>query len=98
MSSTSVTPATCEFAIAIADGWQGCGIGRVLLDRLGHQAAAAGMQRMVADTLVANSAMIGLAKRAGYTVRANREDATLARLEKSLTPLAAPPSVHPLAA
>ena len=84
-------PATCEFAIA--DRLAGCGIGRALLDRLGHQVAAAGIQHMVA-----NSAMIGLATRAGYTVRANREDATLARLEKKLDPLAAPPSVHPLAA
>ena len=43
-------------------------------------------------------AMIGLATRTGYSVRASREDATLARLEKSLTPSAAPLPVQPLAA
>jgi acetyltransferase len=82
-------PATCEFAIAVADDWRACGIGRVMLERLERQAAASGIRRMVADTLVLNKAMIGLAARTGYAVSANREDATLARLEKSLAPSAA---------
>jgi acetyltransferase len=83
-------PATCEFAIAVADDWQACGIARALLNRLERQAAASGIRRMVADTLLANRAMIGFATRTGYAVRSNRKDATLARLEKSLTPSAAP--------
>jgi acetyltransferase len=91
-------PATCEFVIAIANDWQTRGIARTLLDRLERQAAASGIRRMVADTLLVNKAMIGLATRTGYAVRANREDAALARLEKSLTPSAAPLAVQPLAA
>jgi acetyltransferase len=91
-------PETCEFAIAVADDWQAHGIARALLDRLERQAAVSGIRRMVADTLLANKAMIGLAGRAGYAVRASREDASLARLEKSLTPSAAPLPVQPLAA
>lgn len=91
-------PATCEFAIAVANGWQARGIARTLLDRLERQAAASSIRRMVADTLLVNKAMIGLAARTGYAVRANREDAALARLEKSLTPSAAPLPVQPLAA
>jgi len=90
--------AICEFAITVADDWQTCGIARALLDRLERQAAATGIRRMVADTLLGNGAMIGLAARAGYAVRASREDAALARLEKSLTPSAAPLSVRQLAA
>jgi acetyltransferase len=82
-------PAACEFAIAVADVWQLRGLGNVLLDRLERQAAASGIQRMVADTLRANRAMIGLAAQAGYAVRASREDAMLARLEKRLAPPAA---------
>ena len=39
---------------------------------------------MVADTLVTNKPMQRLAARAGYAISANREDATLARLEKVL--------------
>jgi acetyltransferase len=91
-------PATCEFAIAVADDWQTYGVARVLIDRLEHQAAATGIQRMVADTLFANGPMIRLAARTGYAARANREDAALARLEKSLSPSGAPRSAHPLAA
>lgn len=82
-------PAAGEFAIAVADIWQLRGLGNVLLDRLERQAAASGIQRMVADTLLANRAMIGLAAHAGYAVRASREDTMLARLEKRLAPLAA---------
>ena len=52
-----------------------------------------GIRRMVADTLLTNRAMIGLAARTGYAVRANRDDATLARLEKSLSPSAPPLSI-----
>jgi hypothetical protein len=42
--------------------------------------------------------MIGLATRAGYTVKANREDAKLARLEKSLAATGLPQPVRALAA
>lgn len=83
-------PVACEFAIAVADDWQLRGLGRVLLDRLERQAAASGIQRLVADTHLANRAMFGLAARAGYAVKANREDAMLARLEKRLALSPAP--------
>ena len=89
---------SCEFAIAVADDWQANGVARALLDRLEHQAATSGIRHMVADTLLTNRAMIGLATRTGFAVRASREDATLARLEKSLSPSAPPVSVRQLAA
>jgi acetyltransferase len=78
--------ATCEFAIAVANDWQGVGIARSLLERLERQAAASGIRRMVADALVSNEAMLSLARRAGYRVTASREDAMLVRLEKKLAP------------
>jgi len=83
-------PETCEFAITVADDWQANGLARTLLDRLERQAAASGLRRMAADTLLANVAMIGLATRAGYSVEASREDADLARLEKTLAVPALP--------
>ncbi len=91
-------PETCELAIAVADNWQASGIARALLDRLERQAALSGIRSMVADTLLTNRAMIGLARRLGYAVRPSREDPELARLEKHLDPPAVPPSVQPLAA
>jgi GNAT superfamily N-acetyltransferase len=83
-------PKACELAIAIADGWHGSGLARALLDRLERQAARAGFQRMIADTLISNGAMLGLARHAGYAVTANPDDPTLARLEKCLVPEPAP--------
>jgi acetyltransferase len=81
-------PGTCEFAIAVADAWQRLGIALALLERLERQAAASGFRRLVADTLVSNGPMLGLARRAGYAITANPEDRELARLEKSLQPAA----------
>jgi acetyltransferase len=91
-------PTTCEFAIAVADAWQASGIARALLERLERQAAASGIRRMVADTLIANRAMQRLAARAGFTIRTSREDAALARLEKTLGGPVGTPSTRPQAA
>jgi acetyltransferase len=90
--------ASCEFAVAVADGWHNYGIARALLDRLEHQAAASGIRHMAADTLITNRPMIRLAARAGYVVRASSDDASLARLEKSLSPVGAPEPAQPVAA
>jgi hypothetical protein len=58
---------------------------RTLLDRLERQAAASGIRRMVADTLVINKGKIQFATRAGYIVEVSCGDASVARLEKCLT-------------
>jgi acetyltransferase len=81
---------TCEFAIAVADDRQRLGIGRALIELLEREALAAGMCRMVGDTLAVNRAMIAFAARTGFSVGLNREDATMARLEKRLAASAAP--------
>lgn len=91
-------PTVCEFAIAVADDWQAHGIAHALLARLEQQAAAAGLRKMVADTLVANKPMRALATRAGYSIRANRQDFELARLEKLLACPTSTASSRPLAA
>jgi acetyltransferase len=88
----------CEFALAIADEWQACGIGRALLQRLERQAARSGIRRMAADALFANKAMLGLAAHSGYALKTNRDDARLVRLEKQLSAAAASLTLHPLAA
>ncbi|MFY9840859.1 MAG: GNAT family N-acetyltransferase [Xanthobacteraceae bacterium] len=91
-------PATCEFAIAVADDWHANGIGRALLARLEREAITSGIQRIFADTLYDNKAMLGLAARSGYAIRMNPGDARLVRLEKKLSVSTASPTVRPLAA
>jgi acetyltransferase len=76
----------CEFAVAVADAWQGMGLACTLLQRLANHAAASGIRRMVGDTLSSNKAMIGLAKHRGFAVARKREDGRLVRLVKDLPP------------
>src|SRR5258708_2783525 len=49
--------ATCEFAITVADAWQGRGIGRKLLALLADSARGHGMRRIVGDVLATNTPM-----------------------------------------
>jgi acetyltransferase len=69
-----------KLAIAVADAWQRRGIGTALIERLQRHASASGIRRMMAETLIGNLRMISLARRAGFAVRASREDARLAIL------------------
>ena len=58
---------TAEFALTIADAWQGRGIGRALLERLRECARAAGYRTLYGHILHANREMLELAKRLGFT-------------------------------
>jgi len=91
-------PIACELAIAVADAWHGSGLAQILLDRLEREAAASGIRRMVADTLISNRAMLGLARRSGFAVRASSQDRTLAKLEKRLAPSQTPQPIQARAA
>lgn len=73
-----------EFAVTVADAWQGCGVGKMLLTRLVEIARERGLQRLVGETLATNSGMIRLATSAGFTVAVHAEDPTLRVLERDL--------------
>lgn len=49
-----------EFAIAVADAWQGAGLGRALMQRLARHAARHGITRLVGDVLPGNAAMFAI--------------------------------------
>ena len=74
----------CEFAIAVADQWQGCGIGVRLLRELIAIAARSGITEIVGDVLSTNVAMFALARKAGMSVQPHPEGATLRRLVLSI--------------
>jgi len=57
----------CEFAVTVADEWQGLGLARRLLESLMQAALARGMERMEGYILASNTRMLGLAKRLGFT-------------------------------
>jgi acetyltransferase len=74
----------CEFAIAVADQWQGCGIGVRLLRELIAIASRSGIEEIVGDVLSTNVAMLALARKVGMSVQPHPEGATLRRLVLSV--------------
>jgi GNAT superfamily N-acetyltransferase len=73
-----------EFGISIADRWQGFGIGAALLSNLECRAAAFGADCIIGETLRSNSAMIGLARKAGYSFMPAPNDWKLVSFEKQI--------------
>jgi GNAT superfamily N-acetyltransferase len=63
--SADLADGEAEFAIAVADAWQGAGLGRVLMIRLGCHAARHGVRVLVGDVLPGNRAMFALAATLG---------------------------------
>jgi GNAT superfamily N-acetyltransferase len=54
-----------EFAIAVADAWQGAGLGRALLKHLARHAARHRITRLVGDVLPGNAAMFAITSALG---------------------------------
>ncbi len=73
--------ADAEFAVAVADAWQGAGLGRELLLRLAAHARAHSVRRLFGDVLWGNNAMIGLARQLGAQLKRNPGDSTVVRVE-----------------
>jgi len=66
-----------EFAITVADDWQGHGLATRLMTLLIEHAREHGLSRLWGDVLRNNVAMHALMKRLGFTARASREDREL---------------------
>ena len=77
-------PERCDFAVLVADGWQGLGIGRRLLRNLECVARAAGIERIEGEVLAHNSSMLGLADAMGFQVRRNPESALFLHVSRPL--------------
>jgi acetyltransferase len=72
-------PGEAEFAIAVADDWQGLGLGRGLMQRLAVHARARGVQALHGAVLADNVPMLSLMQRLGARLRRDATDATLMR-------------------
>ena len=73
-----------EFAIQVASGWQGRGLGRLLLARLVEHLRERGTRELVGECLPENTGMAGLARAAGFSVR-QREGLVEMRLDLAQT-------------
>jgi acetyltransferase len=75
---------SAEFAIAIADAWQGLGLGRQLLRLIVKAAHAHGVQQLYGDVLHENTPMLALAGEHSFTKRRHPEDPRLLRVQRDL--------------
>lgn len=69
---------SAEFAIVVADAWQGRGIGTRLLRELIDVARHRGLKRLYGDILGVNRPMLELVRKLGFTL-GRHEDPTLTR-------------------
>ena len=77
-------PAYCEFAVAVADAWQGRGIGTHLSELLFAYAKAHGVRRMYAILLADNKRMLKLADDLRMSVRRSSDDKTVVEAWRTL--------------
>ena len=75
----------CEFAVTVADRWQGAGLASRLMRTLIQGAGARGLKRMEGFVLAENSRMLALARRLGFTVQTDPQDATVMIVRLDLT-------------
>lgn len=76
----SDSPEQGEFAIAVADAWQGLGLGRMLLKRLAEHGCRHGVRVLDGSVLVGNHAMLGMMQSMGARICDEPGDATLMRV------------------
>jgi len=77
-------PSEAEFAVAVAEDWQGQGLASLLLAKLLRRAAAAGIRRVAGQTLATNERMLHLARKAGFTATPSPDMRGLVLLERTL--------------
>lgn len=87
------TGTTCEFALVVADAWQGRGLGRRLMGALIDAARAHGLATMFGDVMASNHGMLHLMKRIGFALESSPDDPHLCRVLLDLRALPPPNEV-----
>ncbi len=75
----------CEIALSVSEHWRRRGLGTLLLQNLECRARVLGVRYLVGDVLRTNTAMKGLARKSGYSVRSPFTDARLIEIVKDLS-------------
>jgi len=78
-------PTVAEFAVSVAEPWQGKGLAGLLLAKLVCRAAVLGVERMVGETLASNARMLALARKAQFTIRPSGEVRGVMLLQRELS-------------
>jgi len=75
---------SCEFALVVADHWQGLGLGDRLMRAMIDSARARGLRRMHGHILATNSRMLRLAEALGFAIEASSEGPVVKRVSRAL--------------
>ena len=75
---------SCEFAVAVADDWQGRGLGRRLMECLMATARDHDLQRIEGQVLTANRGMLALMDRLGFERHRFPDDYRIVQVERDL--------------
>jgi len=75
---------SCEFAIVVADDWQGRGIGTHLMHSLMRVAKSRGLTLMEGEIIADNTHMRGLMRRVGFKIRPNPDDEGIVQAVREL--------------
>ncbi len=77
--ATNPDAESCEFAIVVADAWQGKGLARRLMTMLIDAAKSRGLKYMTGDFLAENRRMIKFVSSLGFVISAHPDDPGLKR-------------------
>lgn len=75
---------SCEFAVTVADAWQGRGVGGPLMRALLRDARARGLKRMEGYVLATNTRMLEFVRKLGFEVDVNADDPGVRLVHRAL--------------
>jgi acetyltransferase len=75
---------SCEYAIVVADAWQGRGLARLMMARLIEVARGRGLAVMIGYVDSENSAMLDLCSRIGFAITPEPDDPRARRVTLDL--------------
>ena len=75
---------SCEFAVTVADAWQGRGVGGRLMRALLRDARARGLKRMEGYVLATNTRMLEFVRKLGFEVDFSPEDPIVRLVHRAL--------------
>ncbi len=82
--ATNLDQTSCEFALVVADAWQGYGIAYQLMQRLMEVARDRGLERMEGQVLSSNTRMLNLMRSLHFTIQRDPEDSTIKQVAIAL--------------
>jgi acetyltransferase len=74
----------CEFAIAVDDAWQGCGLAGILMRTLMDIARSRGLATMEGTVLATNNRMLRFTRQLGFGLQRDAEDRETVRVVRAL--------------